>query len=105
MCLGIPMQVEACTETEAYCRNGDEGLWVDMSLVGEQPVGSWVLVFLGAAREVLDEDRALQMRAALSAVEAVMSGREADLDLLFADLVSREPQLPSHLQAELNNKK
>lgn len=98
MCLGIPMQVIRSEEGRALCRDGAEQQWVDMSLVGEQAADSWVLVFLGAAREVLDEQRALQMRDALSAVQAVMSGREANLDDLFADLVDREPQLPPHLQ-------
>ena len=98
MCLGIPMQVTRSEEGRALCSNGSEQQWVDMSLVGEQAQGTWVLVFLDAAREVLDESRAMQMRDALSAVQAVMSGQEADLDELFADLVDREPQLPPHLQ-------
>ncbi len=98
MCLGIPMQVIRSEEGRALCGDGAEQQWVDMSLVGEQATDSWVLVFLGAAREVLDEQRALQMRDALSAVQAVMSGREANLDDLFADLVDRAPQLPPHLQ-------
>jgi len=98
MCLGIPMQVIRSEEGRALCGNGSEQQWVDMSLVGEQVADTWVLVFLDAAREVLDEPRALQMRDALTAVQAVMSGQEADLDDLFADLVDREPQLPPHLQ-------
>ena len=98
MCLGIPMQVVRSEEHRAECRNGRESEWVDMSLVGEQAEGCWVLVFLGAAREILDEPRAMQMRDALSAVHAVMQGSETDLDRLFADLVDREPQLPEHLQ-------
>lgn len=98
MCLGISLQVSRSEEGRALCSNGSELQWVDMSLVGEQAVDAWVLVFLGAAREVLEEQRALQMRDALSAIQAVMSGQEADLDDLFADLVDREPQLPPHLQ-------
>ncbi|MDI3323295.1 HypC/HybG/HupF family hydrogenase formation chaperone [Pontibacterium granulatum] len=98
MCLGIPMQVIRSEEGSALCSNGSEQQWVDLSLVGEQARDTWVLVFLDAAREVLDESRALQIRDALSAVQAVMAGREANLDDLFADLVDREPQLPPHLQ-------
>jgi hydrogenase expression/formation protein HypC len=105
MCLGVPMQVAEVEAGRARCLNGDESEWVDMSLLGEQPVGSWVLVFLGAAREVLDATRAAQMRDALRAVEAVMAGQEADLDSLFADLAGREPQLPPHLQAQIDHKK
>jgi len=95
------MQVQACDGLRAQCVNGSEQQWVDMSLLGEQPVGSWVLVFLGAARELLDENQAFQIRDALLAVDAVMHGEKVDMDRLFADLVEREPQLPPHLQ---NNK-
>lgn len=98
MCLGIPMQVIRSEDSRALCGNGSEQQWVDMSLVGEQTADTWVLVFLDAAREVLDAPRALQMLDALTAVRAVMSGQEAELDDLFADLVDREPQLPPHLQ-------
>lgn len=98
MCLGIPMQIVRCEETRALCANGEEQQWVDISLIGEQPVDSWVLVFLGAAREVMTAEDAHKTRSALNAVQAVMAGEAADLDRLFADLVDREPQLPAHLQ-------
>lgn len=98
MCLGIPMQIVRCEETRALCVNGEEQQWVDISLIGEQPVDSWVLVFLGAAREVMTAEDAQKTRSALNAVQAVMAGEAADLDRLFADLVDREPQLPAHLQ-------
>ncbi len=98
MCLGIPMQVLRCEEQSAICLSGDEQHQVDMALVGDQPEGTWVLVFLGSAREVLDANRAEQIMKALAAVEAVMQGEDANLDELFADLVDREPQLPPHLQ-------
>lgn len=103
MCLGIPMQVVSCEGTRAQCTDGVETLLVDTSLVGEQAEGTWLLVFLGAAREVLEPERAAQMKNALSAVAAVMSGGAADLDSLFADLVEREPQLPEHLRINNNN--
>ena len=48
---------------------------VDLRLVGDQPPGTWVLVFLGAAREVIDEQRAMQTRDALEALRAVQAGR------------------------------
>lgn len=105
MCIGIPMQVIRSEGHRALCRRGEdrrgeEQSWVDMSLVGEQPADSWVLVFLEAARETLTPERAAQMLDALTAMQAVMAGDSADLDTLFADLVDREPQLPAHLQAQ-----
>lgn len=92
------MQVLRCEPFRAECSDGGEPQWVDMSLVGEQPQGSWVLVFLGAAREVLDEERAVQITNALRAVTAVMQGEAGiEMDQLFADLLESEPQLPPHL--------
>ena len=70
---------------------------LDMLLVGAQPVGTWVLGFHGAARQVLSETEAAGMRAARRALAAVRAG-DADIDAYFADLVDREPQLPAHLQ-------
>lgn len=103
MCLGIPMQVLQCQDSKARCTDGAQEHWVDISLVGVQEVGSWLLVYLGAAREVLDPYRAKQIRNALRAVAAVMAGEETDLDGLFADLAEREPQLPEHLQPNYKN--
>jgi hydrogenase expression/formation protein HypC len=59
-----------------------------------------VLVFLDVAREVLQPERAEQIKKAIGAVAAVMNGDSADFDDLFADLVEREPQLPEHLQTK-----
>lgn len=104
MCIGIPMQVVSCRGSHADCLADGQLQSVDLSLVGPQPAGSWVLVFLGAARESLTHERAQQIRQALSAMQAVMQGSTANLDSLFADLVEREPQLPPHLQPVPNNK-
>lgn len=103
MCLGIPMQVIRCEGERALCSEEGQEHWVDISLIGQQPPGSWLLVFLGAAREILEPLRAEQMKNALSAVAAVMAGQDADLDSLFSDLVEREPTLPPHLLSEQNN--
>jgi hypothetical protein len=70
---------------------------VDMILVGEQPVGAWVLVFLDAARDVMTVDQAQKTADALQALALVMQG-ETSVDHLFADLVGREPELPAHLK-------
>ena len=71
---------------------------IDLSLVGEQPPGTWLLTFLGAAREVIDADRAAAINNALAALDAAMAGDHARIDALFADLVDREPSLPDHLK-------
>lgn len=98
MCLGIPMRIVCCDGLSAECENGDQIEHIDLSLLGNQPVGTWVLVFLGTAREVLTEHRAIEIRNALTAVQAIMQGDTADVDRLFSDLIEQTPQLPPHLQ-------
>ncbi|NEV63410.1 HypC/HybG/HupF family hydrogenase formation chaperone [Thiorhodococcus minor] len=96
MCIGVPMQVIESGPVWAWCDDGGERQRVDMQLVGAQPPGAWVLVFLGVAREVMGETQALRVRDALAAMQAAMAGES--VDHLFADLVDREPQLPEHLR-------
>lgn len=74
---------------------------LDCALLGPLPVGTWVLGFAGAAREVLDPERAAAIDAALDAVFAVDSGSPIDLDACFPDLVGRSPELPAHLKTEV----
>lgn len=81
----------------AVCQGMGRTALVDLMLVGEQPVGSWLLVFLDTAREVLTAEHARQINDALLAVNLAMQG-ETRLDDLFADLVNREPQLPAFLR-------
>lgn len=96
MCLGLPVQVLECGEHFARClgRNGE--VRVDLSLVGQQAPGTWLLTFLGAAREVIDGERAASIAAALNALEAAQAGA-TDSSAFFADL-DREPQLPEFLR-------
>ena len=96
MCIGVPMQVVEMRGVHALCRADGREEMVDMLLVGEQPPGTWILNFLGAAREVLTPEAAEQTRAALVALGDVMQGN--DVDHLFSDLVDREPELPEHLR-------
>ncbi len=103
MCLGIPMQVVAVlSEHTALCQGMGLQKNIDMSLVGEQQVGAWVVTFLDAAREVVDDDQALKITHALQAVELVMNDNKSEIERLFADIIERGPQLPAHLQAEMN---
>ena len=81
----------------ALCDNGGAHERIDMRLVGDQSAGTWVLVFLGAAREVVGEAEALKIRDAVEALSQISSGA-GDIDHLFADLIDREPQLPDFLK-------
>lgn len=99
MCIGIPMQVIEPGPHYALCRANGETRQIDMALVGEQPEGTWVLVFLDAAREVVSAGDAAKIFDALKALSLVMQG-ETSVDHLFADLIGREPELPPHLKPQ-----
>ncbi|QVM85130.1 HypC/HybG/HupF family hydrogenase formation chaperone [Novosphingobium decolorationis] len=104
MCLGIPMKVvEVAGPGRALCANGDVWVEIDTLLVGDVAPGEWLMTFLGAAREKMDEVSALRSRDALSALEAIMNGGEVDIEAAFADLIDREPQLPEHLRSGAPN--
>ena len=97
MCIGFPMRVVEGDDLTAVCRRRGEAQRVSMLLVGEQPVGTHVLVHLGSAVRVLDPEEARLIDDALEGLAAAMEGQ--NVDALFADLVGREPQLPEHLRA------
>lgn len=104
MCMGIPMQVLACRHGRAECRNplrAGELEDVDLSLVGPVVADDWLLVFAGAAREVLAAGQADEILQALTALDAAMRGT-FDPALHLTDLTQREPQLPPHLQSLLD---
>ncbi|MEZ5588378.1 MAG: HypC/HybG/HupF family hydrogenase formation chaperone [Sedimenticolaceae bacterium] len=89
MCIGVPVQVVDGSELTALCRgrNGDEQ--VTMLLVGEQPAGTWVLNFLGWAREVISEQDAHHINMALDGLGEIMNGAESiDVDHYFPGLGS-----------------
>mmetsp|Transcript_6268 Transcript_6268/g.14402 ORF Transcript_6268/g.14402 Transcript_6268/m.14402 type:complete len:112 (-) Transcript_6268:669-1004(-) len=101
MCIGIPMQVIETRGTHALCGADGKQELIDMILVGEQSEGTWILNFLGAAREVLTEESAEHIRQALLAMSDIMQG-DHQIDHLFSDLIDREITLPPHLQAEVS---
>ena len=76
MCLGVPVRVVESGDGTALCRgpNGDEQ--IQMLLVGDQPVGTWVLSHLGWAREVISADDAANFIRALEGMRALMDGAE-----------------------------
>lgn len=97
MCIGMPMQViEDGSPGWAWCDDGDGHRKVDMMVVGRQVPGTWVLVHVGTAREVLGETRALQIKGAVSALAAAVAGEP--VDHFFPDLAGREPELPEFLR-------
>jgi hydrogenase expression/formation protein HypC len=97
MCIGIPMQVVDSGSGIAVCagRGGSERL--NCLMIGDPPVGTWVLAFQGTALRVIGADEAVQINAALDALQAVLAG-DVDTDAHFADLVGRVPELPAHLR-------
>ncbi len=99
MCVGTPMQVmEPEGEGAAWCMGRDGRSLIDMALVGAQAPGTWILAFVGSAREVMTPEAAARVDAALDALSAVLAGDSAAIDAAFADLIAREPQLPEHLR-------
>ena len=94
MCIGIPLQIIEQREFTARCVGSNGEKVIETLLIGPQPVGTWVLDFMGTAREVLTEEQARQIAAALAMVDELMQGKEGvDIDAPFADLLdpSRPP--------------
>ncbi|QXX76523.1 HypC/HybG/HupF family hydrogenase formation chaperone [Methylovirgula sp. HY1] len=91
MCLGIPMRIIECAGWSAQCEGRGVRRQVNLALVDEQPVGTWVLVVQSMAREVLSADEADKIQRALDGVEAALSG-ERDLSAYFDDLIASPPR-------------
>lgn len=98
MCVGIPMQVVSLEGNAAWCEGRDGRRRIDLSLVGEQAPGTWLLTFMGAAREVMTAEAAGHTDRALDALEEVLRGDASGIEDAFADLIGREPVLPPHLR-------
>jgi hydrogenase expression/formation protein HypC len=81
----------------ALCEGRGQRARVSLALTGEAPVGTWLLVFQGAAVRTMTDAQAAATSAALDALDAVLGGN-GDVDAYFADLVEREPRLPAHLR-------
>jgi len=97
MCIGIPMKITSIEPGHAWCEGMGERKRIDTLLTGEQPIGTWVLVFIDSAREVLSDEDAQRITYAVQAVNLAMQG-ETNVEHLFADLLEREPQLPEFLR-------
>jgi len=108
MCIGLPMQIIESGFGYAKCEGMGMQREVDTLLVGDQPPGTWVLVFLNSAREVLSAENAQKISDAVQAVDMIMAtdtglstnGMDTNsIDTLFADLIDREPPKPASLIA------
>jgi len=87
MCVGVPVKITEAGDfvQKGESKNGIEE--VNMMLIGAQPVGTWVLNYLGSAREVLTEDEAQKINSALDGLSAIMNGEEEiDVDHYFPDI-------------------
>ena len=91
------MQVVARDGAYADCEGRGRRERISLALVGDPPLGTWILAYQGTAVRTMTEADAAATSAALAALEAVMAG-EVDVDIYFADLVDREPTLPPHLK-------
>ena len=68
-------------------RHGEER--INMMLVGQQPPGTWLITFLGQARDVLTEEDAMNIEKALDGLNAIMQGDTAiDVDHYFPDVAT-----------------
>ena len=103
MCIGIPMEVIEQREFSALCRGRNGEKVIETLFVGQQPVGTWLLCHLGAAREVISAEDARKLNDALDAVDSLARGEQnIDIDAHFSDLV--DPQrLPGGLAQKKND--
>ena len=97
MCVGIPMQITSVDGLAAMATDGRTEAQIDLALTGPLAPGTWILTFLGAAREVITETDARLIADALDSLRDIMAG--GDGGDAFADIEARGPQLPPHLAA------
>ena len=97
MCVGIPMRILSVEGIAAQATDGRRQELIDLSLTGPLAPGTWVLTFLGAAREVVSAEEAALIAEALDSLRDIMAG--GDGGTAFADIEARGPQLPPHLAA------
>lgn len=56
MCVGIPMAVIACRDGVGECEGRGRREKINFMLLGDQPPGTWVLTFQGAALRTMTAD-------------------------------------------------
>ena len=82
---GIPMQIVVDGEFVAECegRNGRES--INMTLLGRQPKGTWILTFFRSAREILNADEAAKLNNELNSLEAVLIAPSSQIGVCTTD--------------------
>lgn len=74
MCIGIPMQVIRVEPGHAWVAGRGEVKRVGTALVGECAERDWLLVFVDAARERIDAQRAAEVNAVLDLLQGALAG-------------------------------
>lgn len=64
--------VNTLNDTFATCQDNGVNKTINMQLVGRQNIGTWVLVFLDAAREVISAKKAKEINDALKDRKSVV---------------------------------
>lgn len=77
MCIGIPMQLRSVAGDRGLVEGPQGPAVVDLRLVGPCAPGQWLLIFQGAARELLDDVRAGEIRQTLQLLADGLNGLEA----------------------------
>jgi len=93
VCIGIPVQVIEEGEFMSLCKGRNGEVQVNMMLIGPQPIGTWVVNFLGSAREIISEEDAINLDKALDGMQELMTGNEIDVDHYFPDMAMTQDQL------------
>ncbi len=88
MCMGLPMQVVEAGFGSAICDYNGARRQIDTMLVGDTPPGTWLLVFIDAAREIITQEDAEKISDALASLSSVMNGGDGNVDALFADIIA-----------------
>jgi hydrogenase expression/formation protein HypC len=74
MCIGIPMQVLRTEPGHAWVAGRGEVKRVDTALIDEPHADDWLLVFLDAARERIDAERAAEVNGVLDLLQGALAG-------------------------------
>lgn len=96
MCIGLPMRIVETDGITALVEGQGEQRRVSLLVVGEQPVGTALLIHIETAVRVLADEEVPLIEGALAAAEAAQRGEP--FEHLLADLIGRTPELPAHLK-------
>lgn len=100
MCLGIPMRVIEVDEHSALCEGRNGRQRINTMLLGRVEVGQWLISFKETGRQVIDEETAALMDAALDGLQVLAAGGELDMNKHFSDLMNTAPSLPDVLRKQ-----